>query len=110
MPCHAAGSVGGFQRRFPVGGAANGIPRNATRSPSTTPCTCPDAVCATVKVVTFIVYCFAALVPFASVTVTVKFIEVYGRSGVPEITKLSAEVGSRLRPVGIVPATNDQVN
>src|SRR6266850_2433652 len=49
---HGAAACGGFHRRLPVGGVANGIPRKAHDVPRSTPCTAPlnviarhDAVC-----------------------------------------------------------------
>src|SRR2546423_471916 len=39
-----AAGCGGFQRRLPTGGAANGIPRNAQDEPRSTPRTSPLTV------------------------------------------------------------------
>jgi hypothetical protein len=38
---HGAAGCGGFQRKLPVGAAANGIPRKAHDEPLSTPCTAP---------------------------------------------------------------------
>ena len=46
---HDSAGCGGFQRRSPTGGAANGMPRN-TRTPSSiSPRTFPEAVSTTVS-------------------------------------------------------------
>src|SRR5580765_7219988 len=41
---HGAAGCGGFQRRSPTGGAANGMPRKAHDAPLSTPCTSPLVV------------------------------------------------------------------
>jgi hypothetical protein len=41
---HAAAGWGGLQRNGPIGGAANGMPRNAHEAPKSTPWTTPLAV------------------------------------------------------------------
>jgi hypothetical protein len=41
---HGSAGCGGFHRKGPSGGFANGIPRNAHEPPRSTPCTSPLAV------------------------------------------------------------------
>ena len=47
-PCHAAADCGFFQRSSPTGGAANGMPLNATTPFAATPCTWPPVTFAVV--------------------------------------------------------------
>src|SRR4051812_10012679 len=49
-PLHGSAGAGGRNRRSPVGGAAYGMPRNTTRSPSSTPWSEPSLVSTTTDI------------------------------------------------------------